>query len=51
MAGSLAAVVLLVCCNLLVQGQSSLPLEVIQLRDDNFEHDTQAASGQTTGIW
>ncbi|KAF8069640.1 PEX11A [Scenedesmus sp. PABB004] len=27
------------------------PLEVVSLRADNFEHQTQAASGQTTGHW
>ncbi len=30
---------------------SSYPTEVIELTDANFEHDTQAASGQTTGVW
>ncbi|GLI61022.1 hypothetical protein VaNZ11_003285 [Volvox africanus] len=30
---------------------TSYPTELVELTDSNFEHDTQAASGQTTGIW
>eukprot|EP00243_Klebsormidium_subtile_P002713 TRINITY_DN15506_c0_g1_i1.p1 TRINITY_DN15506_c0_g1~~TRINITY_DN15506_c0_g1_i1.p1 ORF type:complete len:226 (+),score=37.60 TRINITY_DN15506_c0_g1_i1:43-720(+) len=27
------------------------PARVLELNDKNFEHDTQAATGQTTGVW
>lgn len=30
---------------------AQLPTEVVELDDARFEHDTQAASGQTTGRW
>ncbi|KAG2443143.1 hypothetical protein HYH02_009554 [Chlamydomonas schloesseri] len=30
---------------------NSYPSEVIDLTDSNFEHDTQASTGQTTGVW
>ena len=30
---------------------ASSPTEVIELTDASFEHDTQASTGQTTGIW
>ncbi|GFR49957.1 hypothetical protein Agub_g12065, partial [Astrephomene gubernaculifera] len=30
---------------------SSFPTEVVELTDANFEHDTQASTGQTTGVW
>jgi hypothetical protein len=37
----------------LVSGGIDLKVDsnVIELNDDNFEHDTQAASGATTGDW
>lgn len=31
--------------------QSALPLDVIELDEKSFEHQTQAATGQTTGRW
>ena len=43
-----AAVLLLLCGQ---AAASSYPTEVLELNDDGFEHDTQAASGQTTGVW
>lgn len=30
---------------------SSLPTHVVELSDGDFEHRTQASSGQTTGVW
>ncbi|PNW82725.1 hypothetical protein CHLRE_06g291550v5 [Chlamydomonas reinhardtii] len=30
---------------------NSYPAEVIELTDATFEHDTQASTGQTTGVW
>lgn len=36
---------------LLVLGAQSLPLEVIKLTGNTFEHQTQASTGQTTGQW
>ena len=30
---------------------ASPPTEVVVLTDSTFEHDTQAATGQTTGVW
>ncbi len=30
---------------------SGAPTEVVILTDDTFEHHTQAATGQTTGVW
>lgn len=30
---------------------ASSPTEVIHLTDATFEHDTQASTGQTTGVW
>ncbi|GIL81386.1 hypothetical protein Vretimale_1060 [Volvox reticuliferus] len=41
-------VVLLTASNVLA---TSYPTEAVELTDSNFEHDTQAASGQTTGVW
>ena len=35
----------------LVQGIGGHEYGVITLNEDNFEHATQAASGQTTGFW
>ena len=37
----------LLYCSLVFGGES----DVIQLTDDNFEHDTQVATGATTGDW
>jgi hypothetical protein len=31
--------------------QNALPLDVIELDVKSFEHQTQAATGQTTGRW
>lgn len=28
-----------------------MPARIVELTDKTFEHDTQAASGQTTGVW
>lgn len=41
--------VLLLC--FLISSAASSPTEVIHLSDTSFEHDTQASSGKTTGIW
>ncbi|KAF6260473.1 hypothetical protein COO60DRAFT_893041 [Scenedesmus sp. NREL 46B-D3] len=41
----------LYCGVVLLSSASCQPLEVIKLSDTNFEHQTQAASGQTTGHW
>lgn len=38
-------------CLMLASVRASLPTTVVELHDDNFEHDTQASSGQTTGTW
>jgi hypothetical protein len=35
----------------LVGIRASIPLDVVELGDQYFEHDTQASTGQTTGIW
>lgn len=31
--------------------EGEAPRELLMLSDRNFEHDTQAATGQTTGAW
>jgi hypothetical protein len=36
---------------LLLPSASCQPLEVVSLSDTTFEHQTQAATGQTTGHW
>ncbi len=41
----------LLCLLLANTVRASFPTTVVELHDDNFEHDTQAASGQTTGTW
>jgi hypothetical protein len=41
--------ILLLVAALVACAQASIPTEVVHLVDDNFEHDTQASSGQTTG--
>ncbi|GAX75562.1 hypothetical protein CEUSTIGMA_g3005.t1 [Chlamydomonas eustigma] len=45
------SVVLLATCTPRIVVHASAPTEVVILTDDTFEHDTQAATGQTTGIW
>lgn len=50
-AALLAALLLLLAGSPLLARASSLPTEVLDLDDDSFEHDTQAASGQTAGVW
>ena len=46
-----SVITLLLAASALVVVQAQIPTEVVQLHDDNFEHDTQASTGQTTGIW
>ncbi|GAX83814.1 hypothetical protein CEUSTIGMA_g11239.t1 [Chlamydomonas eustigma] len=45
------SVLLLATCTPRIVVHASAPTEVVILTDDTFEHDTQAATGQTTGIW
>lgn len=41
---------LLMVSSLMIRTSDARPL-VIELNDKNFEHQTQASTGQTTGIW
>eukprot|EP00955_Chlamydomonas_euryale_P048588 354028-Chlamydomonas_euryale.AAC.5 len=43
--------VALLAASLLSGAAGQAPTEVIELTDATFEHDTQAATGQTTGVW
>ncbi len=40
----------LLCATFLLLGLTSAQIAV-ELTDDNFEHDTQATTGSTTGDW